>query len=180
MQRVCAGDQEAFRGLIGRYANGVKTHIFRLVRVEQRAEELAQQVFFRLFLNRASYAEEYEASRTIEHLLFRMATNAAYNELRRHAREAELVEEYARLQSPPQQPDAALLAAELKEQINDALARLPPMFRKTVELHYFEDDSDEEVARKTGVNVSTVRTRLSRARQLLKKTLTNYVKGSGK
>jgi RNA polymerase sigma-70 factor (ECF subfamily) len=180
MQLVCEGSEQAFRVLMARYGDRVKTHIYRFVKVNDRADELAQETFARLFYYRARYADEYQASRTIEHLLFRIATNATYNHLRREARQGRLVEQYAQLETGPRQPDAALMAAELEKQINDALINVPPMFRKTLELHYFEGDSYEEVSRKTGVTINTVKTRLNRGRQLLKKLLSDYVKGSGK
>jgi RNA polymerase sigma-70 factor (ECF subfamily) len=180
MQLVCAGNEQAFRILIERYANRVKTYIFRIVKVDDWADELAQETFARLFYHAARYAYEYEASRTIEHLLFRIASNSALKALRREERHGRLVEQYAQLQSGPRQPDAGLMADELEKQINDALLNVPPMFRKTLELHYFEGDSYEEVSRKTGVTINTVKTRLNRGRQLLKKLLSDYVKGSGK
>src|SRR5258708_34336302 len=82
MQRVCAGDEDAFAAIVDRYKNSLVNYLTHLLRSRERAEDVAQEAFVRLYRN----AERYRDHEKIAPCLYRIATNHTITEMRREKR----------------------------------------------------------------------------------------------
>jgi RNA polymerase sigma-70 factor (ECF subfamily) len=183
MLRVKRGDRAAFTELVGKYQQPVMNFIYRTLRDEAEAEDLAQNVFLQVYKSRARYRQTAKFSTW----LFTIARNLCLNELRRRSRHpADSIEEthpdnedQPRLQiedatalSPPEK----LLQAELAHKIADAVAGLPENQRSAILLCRQEDLSYEEMAAILGCSLSATKSLIHRGRETLKEILKPYLK----
>lgn len=181
MRGIQAGDPEAFRALIQEYQGRVAASIARLAGPGLDPEELAHEVFVRVWKS----AHRYEPSARLSTWLFTIARNLVLNEIRyktRHpavSRDALIEEGHPEAEGPASrgstQPDAALLEAELHQAIDRALQLLPENQRTAIILRRYEDVSYEEIAFILGVSVSSVKSLLFRARAALREALSEYL-----
>src|SRR5258707_1329261 len=82
MRRVCNGDDEAFASIVNRYKDPLVNYLTHLVRSRERAEDVAQEAFVRLYRNAARYRDRER----IAPYLFRIAMNHMISEMRREKR----------------------------------------------------------------------------------------------
>jgi RNA polymerase sigma-70 factor (ECF subfamily) len=163
----------ALEQLVGRFQTDVFGVALRLVHDREAALELTNSVFYKVHRN----LDAYDPSRPLRPWLLRIATNEALNWLRARRREREQVlgseaSEVAFTQLPAgDDPEAAALAGERREQVRAALARLPAHYRLILTLRFFGDLSYQEIAEQTGQDANTVGVQLLRARQMLKREL---------
>jgi RNA polymerase sigma-70 factor (ECF subfamily) len=159
------GDASAFRTLFERHARAMVAFCHHYVRDAARAEELAQDVFVKLF--RA--ADRYEPSARFKTFLYRIAANHCLNELRRGeyaARAAQGADEPAdpdALASGTAGPDADAEARMLEAAVKALLDRLPEKQRTAFVLARFEGLSYEEIADVLETTVSAVKSLVHRA-----------------
>ena len=149
----------------------------RLTRNRDAALELTNGVFYKAYLN----LETYDDTRPLRPWLLRIATNETLNWLRSqrrvrdHLLEGEAGETALELTagSDAEDPEYAALLLERRGAVRDALATLPEHYRVVLTLRYFDDLSYAEIAEITGQDSNAVGVQLLRARNLLKKALTN-------
>ncbi len=172
MAAVRAGEREAFASLVDRHKDAVVNYLTRLTANRDRAEDLAQETFIRLWR-----APRYDEQGKLLPFLFRIATNLVRTEERR-ARRWRLIAAVlphalatAGARSPASDPIAALERRELREQLVLAIAELPLRYRVPLVLRDVEDLSYEEIAAALGCPEGTVKSRINRARTLLREQL---------
>jgi len=161
------GDEGAFRALFERHARAMVAFCHHFVRDAARAEELAQDVFVKLY--RA--ADRYRPSARFKTFLYRIASNHCLNELRRgeyaaRAAEARAGEDPAEpdaLASAAPTPEAAAEGAALERAVGSLLERLPEKQRAALVLCRFEGLSYEEIAEVLETSVSAVKSLVHRA-----------------
>jgi len=174
MQRARGGDEDAFAEIVDRYKDSLLNYLTHLVRSRERAEEVAQDAFVRLYQNAAKYKEQER----LGPYLFRIATNLVVSEARRQKRWSLLL---PRLQAGTRQSeppaDAAVLVHEIQRQVHGALERLPLDFRAPLVLFELEEWSYEEIAQALELRLGTVKSRISRARELLRRHLAPWWMG---
>lgn len=166
-----AGDDDAFSVLVEKYRVPVIHFLYRMVHEPALAEELAQEVFLRVYRARKSYRPQAKFTTW----LFRIATNVALNALRdgrlRRARETSLESDAPGL-SPLADPGAnveqALLEAERREQIRQAVETLPEKQRLAVLLHKYQELDYAEIAEILGCSESALKSLLFRAYEALR------------
>jgi RNA polymerase sigma-70 factor (ECF subfamily) len=177
------GREAGYRELIRRYERPVFSLIYRMVRDQALAEDLAQDAFVKALNALASYRAEYKFSSWI----FKIANNVAIDQLRRReldtlsldgapdARTAEDVEATA-LQAVDrgETPLAELESRELGRLIEQAIARLRPEYRACILLRHVEGRSYEEIAEALDLPLGTVKTYIHRARHELREYLEPY------
>jgi RNA polymerase sigma-70 factor (ECF subfamily) len=174
MQRVREGDDDAFGEIVDRYKNPLVNYLTHLVRSRDRAEEIAQDAFVRLYRNAANYKEQDR----LAPYLFRIATNLTVTEVRRAKRWTLLMPRlHASTSQSTPSPDANLITDEIQKQVNAALERLPLKFRAPLVLFEIEEWSYEAIAAALEVRIGTVKSRISRARDLLRRQLAPWWKG---
>lgn len=178
MERIGAGDHEAFRELVERHQNAVIGTVAKMLGNASESEDIAQQVFLRIWRN----AKRYRPDAKFTTYLYTITRNLVFNETRRKSRKKEVSsderEEHSNQlveASPDRQPDAELLQAELQDAVDKAIAGLPEAQRMAVVLRRYEQLSYEEIADVLGLSVSAVKSLLFRARTSLREALSGYL-----
>ena len=174
MQRVREGDDDAFGEIVDRYKDSLVNYLTHLVRSRDRAEEVAQDAFVRLYRN----ADKYKQQERLGPYLFRIATNLVVSEVRRERRWSLLLPRlHASTRTTTPAPDTNLVTSEIQRQVAAAIDRLPVNYRAPLVLFEMEEWSYEEIAKALDVRVGTVKSRISRARDLLRKHLAPWWTG---
>jgi RNA polymerase sigma-70 factor (ECF subfamily) len=180
VQAALAGREEAFRELLRRYQRPVFSLIYRMVRDRELAEDVAQDTFVKVLGALDSYRPEFKFSSWI----FKIASNAAIDHLRRrrldtlaiegapHATDPER-EEATRLQvaALAESPLEEVEARELGSAIEQAIGKLRPEYRSCIILRHIEGRSYEEIAQTLEIPLGTVKTYIHRARAELMEAL---------
>jgi RNA polymerase sigma-70 factor (ECF subfamily) len=178
MLAVRGGDQAAFGELVERYQHRLVGVMNHLVGHPQEAEDLAQEVFLRVFRTRQKYSPRAKFSTW----LFTIANNLAMNALRdRHRRQAIPLDAresgaggvFVSDRNPP--PPQPLQQSELAEVVRRALDDLNERQRVAVVLNKFEDMGYAEIAEVMGLSTKAVKSLLSRARGKLRGALQPYI-----
>jgi RNA polymerase sigma-70 factor (ECF subfamily) len=174
MQRVREGDDDAFGEIVDRYKDSLVNYLTHLVRSRDRAEEVAQDAFVRLYRN----ANKYRQQERLGPYLFRIATNLVVTEIRRERRWSLLLPRlHASTRTSAPAPDTNLFTSEIQRQVSAAIVRLPVNFRAPLILFEIEEWSYDEIAKALDVRVGTVKSRISRARVLLRRHLAPWWTG---
>lgn len=174
MQRVREGDDDAFGEIVDRYKDSLVNYLTHLVRSRDRAEEIAQDAFVRLYRNASNYREQEK----LGPYLFRIATNLTVSEVRRARRWNLLLPRLnASTHTNIPAPDAGLVTDEIQRQVQAALEKLPLKYRAPLVLFEIEEWSYEEIATALAVRNGTVKSRISRARDLLRRLLAPWWTG---
>jgi RNA polymerase sigma-70 factor (ECF subfamily) len=166
MLRFKGGDRGAFETLFRRYTPRLVSFLARMVPEHARAEELAQEVFVRIYKAR----DRYEPKARFSTWLFGIASNLALNELARaHRRREHPWDEPAMVAVPDSEPpaDESLAAQRTAEQLDRALARIPERQRAALLLRVDEGLSYVEIAEALGVSKANVKSLIHRARERL-------------
>jgi RNA polymerase sigma-70 factor (ECF subfamily) len=167
------GDLDALAGLLARYQNRLYRYLLRLVREPATAEDLFQQTWLRV----AERIRQYDSRRSFDAWLFAVARNLAIDHLRRIAPES-LDEETAsgataaaQLRSAEPPAFETALARERAGRLAAAMADLPVIYREVLTLRFEEEMKLEEIAVVLETPLSTVKTRLRRSLDGLRRTL---------
>jgi RNA polymerase sigma-70 factor (ECF subfamily) len=182
MLRVKNGDLQAFEQLVQKYQHPIVNLAFRMLRDLDEAEDLAQNVFLRVFQS----AARYQASAKFSTWIFTIARRLCLNEIRRRARHPAQSLESTQPgdpdQAPRQYPDGktfsppqAFLHRELEQKIQQALAALPDKQRLAIALCREEDLSYEDIARVLGCSLSAAKSLIHRGRETLREKLKPYL-----
>lgn len=175
------GDDEAFAIIVSRYRNPITNYLYRFLNDYEEAVDLAQETFVRVYFAIDRYHTDYAFSTYI----YRIATNLAISEIRKRKRrtilsltglfqnETDDTTEYQPT-DPKALPDRELVDDEQGRVIAKAIATLPPKYRVPVILRDIEGKTYEEIAQILELGLGTTKSRISRARGLLKEKLKNY------
>ena len=164
VDRVLAGDVGAFEAIVRRWQGPLINMAWRYCRDRSRAEELAQEAFVRAWRGLAQWRRESSFSTW----LFALAANVYRNELKKFPVEHVAIEEVAEPAGPSTQHEA-LQEKDRREVLRRAVLALPVRYREPVVLFYFHEMDVNAAAQTMGMPVGTIKARLARARDLLKK-----------
>jgi RNA polymerase sigma-70 factor, ECF subfamily len=185
MLKVRDGDEGAFAQLVAAYQDRLVGILAHLVADQTTAEDLAQEVFLRVYRARS----EYEPTARFSTWLFCIANNLASNSRRNKGRRREV-----ELEAPAQKTDKTAAPAitpieksalmptrriareELQAQVQEAIAALNERQRMAVLLHKYEEMSYVDIADAMNLTVPAVKSLLSRARECLRRHLAAYVR----
>jgi RNA polymerase sigma-70 factor (ECF subfamily) len=159
-----AGDRAAFETLFRRHTPPLVNFLARMVKDRGRAEELAQEVFIRIYNAR----ERYEAKARFSTWMFGIAHNLALNELDRAWRKRERPLEAgaeSRSADPAAGPDQELDARRTADRLEAALAELPARQRAALLLRTQEGLAYDEIAEALDVSRASVKSLIHRARE---------------
>ncbi len=178
MLRVRDGDTAAFEQLMEIHQHSVIGTVAKMLGNPTEAEDIAQQVFVRVWKS----AARYEPQAKFTTWLFTITRNLVFNEVRRRKRKPavsmdEREEEFHLMEMDHQtvSPDVSLLQGELEKAIDDAVAALPEKQRLAVILRRYEEMPYEEIGKVLGITVPAVKSLLFRARTQLKESLKEYL-----
>lgn len=171
MQRLQGGENAALAPLMQRWEGPVKRFVFRIVGNTAEAEDLAQEVFVRIFTKSASYRPGAKFSTWC----FSIAANQAKNRLRWWRRRPALsLNAWTEAGGDTADESAVENVAEQREEIaavQTAVAALPVDLRTALVLFEYEGQSMNEIAAVLGCTAKAVENRLYRARRQLKERL---------
>jgi RNA polymerase sigma-70 factor (ECF subfamily) len=182
MLRVKHGDMQAFEELAEKYKQPIVHLMYRMLRDLDEAEDLAQNVFIRVYQS----AHRYEVSAKFSTWIFTISRRLCLNEIRRRGRHPSESLESSQTENPEQparqfedvktfSPPEAYLHGELAHKIEDALAQLPEKQRLAIVLCRQDELSYEEIARVLGCSVPATKSLIHRARETLKEKLKPYL-----
>ncbi len=180
MDRVKQGDLVAFEALVEAHQSRVIGTIVKMLGDDVDAEDIAQQVFIRVW----NSASRYEPSAKFTTWLFTILRNLVFNEMRRRKRHPavplERDEDDRSFQAEDAQaksPVMELMDAEMHQAIQAAIDSLPEVQRMAVVLRRYQDVSYEEIAKILNLSVPAVKSVLFRARTELREKLRRYLEG---
>ena len=182
MLAVAAGDEAGYTYLVNKYHRQIIHFLFRMVHNEAVAEELAQEVFMRVYRSRESYRAEAKFSTW----LYRIATNLAVNHARdtRHERTAATLELDAVDAETGTTPEVAdddpnieqrILREERMAAIRNQIKALPERQRMAVLMHKYQEMDYRQIGEVLKLSESATKSLLFRAYQTLRESLKSFV-----
>ena len=177
MARVAEDDERSYTEIVRRYQGRVTNLISRILNDRNGSDDLAQEVFVRVFLHRRNYRRGSKFSTWV----FTIAANLAKNEIRRRVRRRNwfsldalteaLHDSIPQLADPTEGRESGMEREQLQGEVGRAIATIPEKYRLALVLRDIEGLPYEEIAEVLGVPGGTVRSRINRARSMLKRKL---------
>jgi len=171
VQAFLEGNDRAFDELVSRYQVRLLNFIYRTVGDRERAEDLVQEVFIRIY----RHLHRFDQSKKFSTWAYTIASNLAKNELRNRSRNPlvlfQTIKRHWEADHRPLQfedsssrPDDLFRKRHLRELVEQSVSKLPEHHRVVFVLRELEGKTYEEIAEITGCNLGTVKSRLNRAR----------------
>lgn len=182
IDKINAGDFQAFEALVNRYEGKVYRLAMRMLRNQQDAEDALQEAFLQVYRGLKSF----EGRSNFSTWLFRLATNVCLMKIRHRGTEPtgmvpleDFLPQHEQgnqpsLQEWPEKPEEILLTKESREKMMEALDQLPADYRAVFILRDIEGFSNAEAGEALGISVAAVKSRLHRARIALRGMLAEY------
>jgi len=175
VSRLQSGDETAFAQIMSLYKDKIVNYLFQFTRDYQKAVELSQETFLRVYFK----ADKYKPIASFSSWIYAIATNLAKTEMKK-ARKLTLVS----LDDVTNNVEAGTFSHDapdsgLVKNLREALDNLDPRYRVPVVLKDMEGFSQEEIAQILKRPVGTVKARISRGREYLKKELEKAVSSKG-
>lgn len=186
-----AGSEEAYAWLIGEFHQPVYSLVYRMVSDPADAADTTQEVFLKVFRG----MKHFHGESSLKTWIYRIAIHEASNRRRwwfRHkaqetSMETPVLDENAdsitelkdRLVDTGESPLESVAHEEVRRHVEQELRKVPEPYRTTVILRDLEEMSYEDIAEITQVSLGTVKSRLTRGREALKRKLAAYVKEVG-
>jgi RNA polymerase sigma-70 factor, ECF subfamily len=165
------GEERAFEELVDRYQTRLLNFIYRTTGDRERAEDLVQEVFIRVY----RHLHRFDRSKKFSTWIYTIASNLAKNELRNRSRNPLVLfqtikrnwqdeDRPLQFEDPASRPDDLFRKRHLRDLVEASVQKLPPHHRQVFVLRELEGKSYEEIADITACNLGTVKSRLNRAR----------------
>ena len=165
------GEERAFQELVERYQTRLLNFIYRTIGDRERAEDLVQEVFIRVY----RHLHRFDRSKKFSTWAYTIASNLAKNELRNRSRNPLVLfqaitknwqdeDRPLQFEDETTRPDDLYRKRHLRQLVERATAQLPEHHREVFVLRELEGKSYEEIAEITSCNLGTVKSRLNRAR----------------
>lgn len=170
VEKVLAGDADAFATLVERYKDAVQNLAYRMLGNVTEAEDVTQEVFVRAYTQLATYKPAHKFSTW----LLSIASHLSIDQLRRRRFLALPLEDVPFLEwitDLGTGPEQSALEGEQHDEIQRYLQRLPGKYRAVIVLRYWYDLSYEEIAQMLRLTPALVKARLHRARELLARAM---------
>jgi RNA polymerase sigma-70 factor (ECF subfamily) len=176
IKKALTGDQKAYESLLKRYQNGVYNMIYQMIKNREETEDLVQEAFIKAFKSLESYNEEYAFSTW----LYKIAFNHCIDAIRKKKlktlpldRPIQLKEGEVRheIRDDAACPEGDYIFAERKKLIQESINSLPERYRIAIVLRHQKEYSYEEISKMLDIPLGTVKARIFRAREMLKKKL---------
>ncbi|HZS04099.1 MAG TPA: sigma-70 family RNA polymerase sigma factor [Blastocatellia bacterium] len=183
LEATRTGDEDAFKELMRRYQNPITNFVYRMLNDYDRAVDLAQETFVRVFTS----VERYQATYSFSTYIYRIASNLAISDLRQRKRRhlipmpsffSDKDGDEMEIELPDKRQvmaDDAMIQDERRKAVSKAIASLPEKYRAAVVLRDIEGRSYEEISEVLGLSDGTVKSRINRARNLLKEKLKDFL-----
>ena len=176
IKQVLKGDQNAFSDIVNLYQNRLYQVCYRMLGNKHEAEDIAQEAFVRAYTN----LHTFDQKRKFSTWLYRIATNLCIDRIRKkkpdYYLDAEVagtdcLDMYSQIAADDQLPEEQLEQMELQDRIQYEISRLPDKYRSAIVLKYMEELSLQEISEILDLPLGTVKTRIHRGREALRKQL---------
>jgi len=176
IQEALAGNQKAYESLLKRYEHGIYTMIYQMVKNREETRDLVQETFIKAFRSLDSYNDCYAFSTW----LYKIAFNTCIDAIRKkklktlpldkpiELHEGEVQKE---IRDDTQSPENGYLFKERRIQIQKSIDTLPEKYKSVIILRHQEERTYEEISEMLNIPIGTVKARIFRAREMLKKNL---------
>lgn len=172
------GSEDAYELLVARFQQPVYNLVYRLLADPGESYDVVQEVFLKIFRNIATFRSQS----SLKTWIYRIAVNEVHNYRRwfyRHRRQEVVLEDESEggknfgdtVPDRGRSPYDYALDGEKRVMIEDALAHINPMFRAAVVLRDVEDLSYEEIADILDISMGTVKSRITRGREAMRRQL---------
>lgn len=176
------GEERAFQELVERYQGRLLSFIYRTIGDREKAEDLVQEVFIRVY----RHLHRFDRSKKFSTWAYTIASNLAKNELRNRSRNPLVLfqtmksnwddeDRPLQFEDTTSRPDDLYRKRHLRELVAETVAKLPPHHREVFVLRELEGKSYEEIAEITNCNLGTVKSRLNRARNAFAEIIEPWV-----
>ncbi|MET0399795.1 MAG: sigma-70 family RNA polymerase sigma factor [Longimicrobiaceae bacterium] len=166
-----AGEKRAFNELVERYQTRLLNFVYRTTGDRERAEDLVQETFIRVY----RHLHRFDQTKKFSTWIYTIASNLAKNELRNRSRNPLVLfqtikknwqddDRPLQFEDLNSRPDDLYRKRHLRELVEESVAKLPAHHREVFVLRELEGKSYEEIAEITSTNLGTVKSRLNRAR----------------
>ena len=166
VERVLAGDTEAFEPIVRRWQGPLVNLAYRFCRDHGRAEEMAQEAFLKAYRSLSMWRRESMFSTW----LFAVAANVYRSQMRRMIPPSVGLEQVAEI-ADPRTGESPVEQSDRDRAVRGAVMRLPAKYRDVVTVFYFHESNVGQTAQTLGLREGTVKARLHRARALLSRRL---------
>lgn len=179
---VGKGDEAAFQEIVQRYRNQIINFIYRMLNDYDRAVDLSQETFLRIYTS----ANRYQATYSFSTYIYKIASNLAISELRQRKRRRWVsfllpfrndddTEQEMEFPDEAPLPDEIMIDTERRKAVSSAIQSLPEKYRLALVLRDVEGLSYEEITQVTSLSEGTVKSRINRGRNLLRDKLQKYI-----
>ncbi|HIE30351.1 TPA: RNA polymerase sigma factor [Candidatus Poribacteria bacterium] len=172
VKRFIKGDGSAFDELDGKYRKKITQLLYRMIKNYEDAEDIYQEAI----LKAAQRIDAFDSSRNFYNWLYTIATNYCINQLKKRHRkiDTKYCEEILKATWGEKEPLKILENQELQEYIHREINALPERQRRVVQLRLLDGLSYEEISKRLGGNVNSIRSLFRHARNSLKMRLSSY------
>ncbi len=182
VRQALSGSQSAYQELLKRHQKAIFVAVYRLMHNRDEAWDLVQETFMKAFGSLATYREEFQFSTW----LHRIASNCAIDYIRKKKIEAFSLDQPIQTKDSQvsieiadwsSNPEAELAEKQRRLTIEEAINSLPPGYKEVILYRHKEEKSYQEIASILNLPVGTVKARIFRGRELLKKKLKAWRRG---
>lgn len=171
------GNEKACAELVSRFKPRIFNLILRMVKNREEAEDLTQETFIKAFNSLATFNADYAFSTW----LYKIAVNNCIDHFRKKrlktypidnpitVKDGEIQREFP--DQHAKEPEKSLISKEQSTLIDRAIQELPPKYQQVITLRHTLDHSYEEISAELKIPIGTVKVRIFRAREMLKKAL---------
>mgnify|MGYP000911344014 CR=1 FL=1 len=171
MKEIKAGNMLAFDALYKKYCKSLYKFVFSIIKSAEEAENIIQDVFLNLWLNRNNIQKEA----LVKYYIFTIAYNSTISVIRRKIKESQFIEELKNLQIHTQESvESEIEYNEMNEKLNEIINTLPERQKEVYLLHKAEGLKYSEIADRLNISVNTVENHMSRALKTIRDRLGNY------
>ncbi|MGW7762490.1 RNA polymerase sigma factor SigW [Bacillus velezensis] len=176
IKQVKKGDQNAFAEIVDLYKDKIYQLCYRMLGNVHEAEDIAQEAFIRAYVN----IDSFDINRKFSTWLYRIATNLTIDRIRKKKPDyyldaevagAEGLTMYSQIAADGVLPEDAVLSLEMSDTIQKKILKLPDKYRTVIVLKYIDELSLIEIGEILNIPVGTVKTRIHRGREALRKQL---------
>lgn len=169
------GNMRAFVEIVELYKDKIFYLAYRMLSNRYEAEDVVQDTFLRIYCN----LDRYDESQKFSTWIYRIGTNLCIDRLRKRKpsysldaeNDQEGIDGYAVISSDDNTPESYLLISEMQQMVHEALESLPEKYKIVMTLRYLKDMSLQEISDVLNIPVTTIKTRVHRGREFLRKKL---------
>ncbi len=174
VQKALKGEKEAFEMIIQKYQSPLVNYVGRMVKENELARDISQEVFIKAYSSLHSFRQEYK----FKTWLFKIASNSVIDYWRKKKINAFSIDQQYNLDGdsvPFQIPstnrsmDKTVELHEVRERIEELLDKLPPSLKELFVWRHINDLSYEEMAEIKGIPVGTIKNRVFQGKEMLRK-----------